>query len=384
VGVLGVHGYWEWINEMIQTLMPAAAHAQQLEVFIFDKAGQLIHAPAEQQALLQKLGQTLPDPSFARVPADGQNPGAPPVLRWVDDKKYLTAHTRMHARNAESDLGWHIVARMPVDIAFAEAEQAVQRAMLGGLAAALIAAFLAWLAARRLSEDLDALARAARDLEAGKPGAEIPAAQSSREVRRLSSALRRMTHRLLAANEAMEAQVQLRTQQLEDANRELDLQARSDPLTGLLNRRGFDAQMTYALALARRSGRPLSLITVDVDHFKRINDTHGHDVGDEVLQRLAHTLAQRLRDSDVVARLGGEEFAALLPDTDLEGARAIAQALVDAQAALTDPVVGRITVSAGVSTLRGADDTAQRLLRRGDEALYEAKGQGRNRVVVQA
>ena len=384
VGVLGVHGYWEWINEMIQTLMPAAAHAQQLEVFIFDKAGQLIHAPAEQQALLQKLGQTLPDPSFAKVPADGHNPGAPPVLRWVDDKKYLTAHTRMHARNAESDLGWHIVARMPVDIAFAEAEQAVQRALLGGLVAALIAAFLAWLAARRLSEDLDALARAARDLEAGKPGAEIPAAQSSREVRRLSSALRRMTHRLLAANEAMEAQVQLRTQQLEDANRELDLQARSDPLTGLLNRRGFDAQMTYALALARRSGRPLSLITLDVDHFKRINDTHGHDVGDEVLQRLAHTLAQRLRDSDVVARLGGEEFAALLPDTDLEGARAIAQALVDAQAALTDPVVGRITVSAGVSTLRGADDTAQRLLRRGDEALYEAKGQGRNRVVVQA
>ncbi len=384
VGVLGVHGYWEWINEMIQTLMPAAAHAQQLEVFIFDTAGQLIHAPAEQQALLQKLGQTLPDPSFARVPADAQNPGPTPVLRWVDNKKYLTAHTRMQARNAESDLGWHIVARMPVDIAFAEAEQAVQRALLGGLAAALIAAFLAWLAARRLSEDLDALARAARDLEAGKPGAEIPATQSSREVRRLSSALRRMTHRLLAANEAMEAQVQLRTQQLEDANRELDLQARSDPLTGLLNRRGFDAQMNYALALARRSGRPLSLITVDVDHFKRINDTHGHDVGDEVLQRLAHTLAQRLRDSDVVARLGGEEFAALLPDTDLDGARAIAQTLVDVQAALTDPVVGRITVSAGVSTLRGADDTAQRLLRRGDEALYEAKDQGRNRVVVQA
>lgn len=383
VGVLGVHGYWEWINEMIQTLMPAAAHAQQLEVFIFDKAGQLIHAPAEQQALLQKRGQTLPDPAFDKVPADAQQPGKTLVLRWVDDKKYLTAHTRMQARNAESDLGWHIVARMPVDIAFAQAEQAVQRALLGGLAAALVAAFLAWLAARRLSEDLDALAHAAQDLEAGKPGAEIPATQSSREVRRLSSALRRMTHRLLAANEAMEAQVQLRTQQLEDANRELGLQARSDPLTGLLNRRGFDAQLNYALALARRSGRALSLITVDVDHFKRINDTHGHDVGDEVLQRLAHTLAQRLRDSDVVARLGGEEFAALLPDTDLDGARAIAQTLVDAQAALTDPVVGRITVSAGVSTLRGADDTAQRLLRRGDEALYEAKGQGRNRVVVQ-
>lgn len=121
----------------------------------------------------------------------------------------------------------------------------------------------------------------------------------------------------------METQVRQRTQQLEEANQELDRQARSDPLTGLLNRRGFDAQMNHDLALARRSGRPLSIITVDVDHFKRINDTHGHDVGDQVLQRLAATLATRLRQSDVVARLGGEEFAVLLPDTDLEGARTL-------------------------------------------------------------
>ena len=290
----------------------------------------------------------------------------------------------MPARNAESDLGWHIVARIPADIAFAQADAAVAKALLGGLAAAAVASLLAWLAARRLSEDLDALARAAKDLEAGKPGADIPAAHSSREVQRLSSALRDMIHKLLSANEAMETQVRQRTQQLEEANQELDRQARSDPLTGLLNRRGFDAQMNHDLALARRSGRPLSIITVDVDHFKRINDTHGHDVGDQVLQRLAATLATRLRQSDVVARLGGEEFAVLLPDTDLEGARTIAQELVDSQACLGYPVIGGLTISAGVSTLRGAEDTAQELLRRGDMALYQAKREGRNCVVVQA
>lgn len=383
VGVLGVHGYWEWINEMIQTLIPAGAREQQLEVFIFDKDGQLIHAPAKQQALLQRLGQTLPDLSFAKVPSDAKRRNEITVLRWQDDKKYLTAHAPLPARNAESDLGWHIVARVPVDIAFAQANGAVEKALLGGLAAAAVASLLAWLAARRLSEDLDALARAARDLEAGTPGAEIPAAQSSREVRRLSSALRGMIHKLLSANEAMEAQVRLRTQQLEQANHELDRQARSDPLTGLLNRRGFDTQMNYALSLAHRSGRDLSLVTVDVDHFKRINDTHGHDVGDQVLQRLALTLAARLRESDVVARLGGEEFAVLLPDTDLDGARSIAQALVDSQAGTDYPVIGRFTISAGVSTLENAEDTAQNLLRRGDAALYEAKRQGRNRVAVQ-
>ncbi|BEU95904.1 diguanylate cyclase [Acidovorax sp. DW039] len=384
VGVLGVHGYWEWVNEMIQTLMPVDARQDQLEVFIFDKTGQLIHAPADQQTLLQRLGQKLPDERFYKVPSDTARADQTAVVRWADGQRYLTSHARLQARSAESDMGWHIVARMPVDIAFAEATQAVYKALLGGFIAAVVTSLLAWMAAGRLSEDLNTLARAAQDLEAGNPKATIPTAQSSLEVRRLSSALRDMTQRLLTAHGAMEAQVQLRTQQLEQANRELDLQARSDPLTGLLNRRGFDAQMAYALALARRSGRPLSIVTMDVDHFKQINDTYGHEAGDHVLQRLAQTLMQRLRDSDVVARLGGEEFAALLQDTDIAGARAIAQALVDAIGEQRDPVAGHFTISAGVATLRGMDDLGSALLRRGDEALYEAKRAGRNRVVVQA
>ena len=127
----------------------------------------------------------------------------------------------------------------------------------------------------------------------------------------------------------------------------------------------------------------MSLIAVDVDHFKRVNDTYGHEAGDEVLRRLGQTLAARLRSSDVVARLGGEEFVALLPDTDLTGAQAIAQALVDAMAEQHDPVVGSITVSAGVGTMRDLQDTGADMLRRADAALYEAKRQGRNRVCVQ-
>jgi len=142
--------------------------------------------------------------------------------------------------------------------------------------------------------------------------------------------------------------------------------------------------MEFALALARRSGRHLSLISVDVDHFKRVNDSFGHEAGDEVLRRLAQTLQQRLRASDVIARMGGEEFAVVLPDTDLEGARAIAQSIVDGMGAQEDPLVGRITVSAGISSLRGGQDNAHEMLRRSDAALYEAKGQGRNRVCAES
>ena len=383
VGVLGIHGSWEWSREVLEGLTPATSVEDAVELFIFDRQGQMILAPRRHGTMLQAAGQRLPEGTYINNNRDGGNLQTA-VVPWLDGKRYLTAATQLQPRNAASDLGWRIVARQPVELAFAEADHTVRMALAIGLTAALLASALAWMAARRLSEDLYALAAAASAVEAGQPGSNIPAVHSNREVHQLSQALGRMTHRLLAAREAMEEKVRLRTLELEAANRALDLQARTDALTGLLNRRGFESQMAFAMALARRSTRPLSVIAVDVDHFKRVNDTYGHEAGDEVLRRLARTLETRLRGSDVIARLGGEEFVALLPDTDLEGARAIAQTLVTAMAQQQDPVVGTITVSAGVASMRGADDTGAAILRRSDIALYEAKGQGRNRVCVEA
>lgn len=383
VGVLGIHGSWEWSREVLEGLTPATSAENAVEMFIFDRQGQMILAPRRHGTMLQAAGQRLPEGTYINNNRDGGHLQTA-VVPWLDGKRYLTAATQLQPRNAASDLGWRIVARQPVELAFAEADRTVRMALAIGLTAALLASALAWMAARRLSEDLYALAAAASAVEAGQPGSNIPAVHSNREVHQLSQALGRMTHRLLAAREAMEEKVRLRTLELEAANRALDLQARTDALTGLLNRRGFETQMAFAMALARRSTRPLSVIAVDVDHFKRVNDTYGHEAGDEVLRRLARTLETRLRGSDVIARLGGEEFVALLPDTDLEGARAIAQTLVTAMAQQQDPVVGTITVSAGVASMRGADDTGAAILRRSDIALYEAKGQGRNRVCVEA
>ena len=384
VGVFAIHGSWQWTREVLESLTPASSDESALELFIFDRQGTLIFAPGGRTEVMRAAGQRLPEGIQINNNRDGGVSTQTTVARWQDGKRYLTAATQLQPRNAASDLGWRIVARQPVELAFAEADDTVQLALAIGLVAALFASALAWLAARRLSVDLYALADAASGAEAGRPGSDIPAMQSSREVQQLSQSLGRMTHHLLAAREAMEEKVRLRTLELEAANRALDLQARTDALTGLLNRRGFETQMAFAVALARRSSRPLSLITVDVDHFKRVNDTYGHEAGDEVLRRLARTLESRLRGSDVVARLGGEEFVALLPDTDLNGAQSIAQALVTAMAEQQDPVVGTITVSAGVATMRGAEDNGAAMLRRGDAALYEAKGQGRNRVCVEA
>lgn len=387
LGVLGLHLSWDWARDTLESLRPAYADHAQIELFVFDRRGELIYAPggriAPFVALQQKLPQTVPPPVTGRDSLTA--PGQAGLAYWNDaQSQFLTAVEHLPARNLASDLGWYMVVRQPTATAFVGADSAVAKALAGGLVAALLAALIASLAARRVSEDLNSLSRAALHIEAGTPGAVVPQTHSTREVQRLSSTLDHMTRRLLTMNEAMEELVRQRTLELEHANQELERLASSDPLTGLLNRRGFDARLVTALALARRSGRPLSVITIDVDHFKRVNDTYGHEIGDKVLRSLALQLKARLRVSDAVARVGGEEFIVLLPDTGLDDALQMARELVAMIEARPQELVGRVTISAGLSALRAEDEDAGPMLRRSDDALYAAKTAGRNCALAQA
>ncbi|MCJ2047313.1 sensor domain-containing diguanylate cyclase [Methylobacterium sp. J-078] len=160
--------------------------------------------------------------------------------------------------------------------------------------------------------------------------------------------------------------------------------SRTDTLTGLPNRRQFDEVFAQAWKSARRTGKPLSLLIVDADHFKRYNDRYGHAVGDAVLKGLANGLAGSVhRPNDLVSRIGGEEFALLLPDTDEAGALRIAEAVHAQVAALTVGSAGigagAVTVSIGLALPGDRDAEASDLYRRADEALYVAKARGRNR-----
>ncbi len=161
---------------------------------------------------------------------------------------------------------------------------------------------------------------------------------------------------------------------------ELARRADTDALTGLLNRTGFDAVMSRELARARRHGQPLSLVIVDLDHFKCVNDEHGHSEGDRVLVDVARLLEANVRESDYVARWGGEEFAVVVPMTSAPGAVRLAEKI---RALLETSGIGPrnpVTGSFGVSQLAHGEDLAS-LVRRADEALYVAKSSGRNRVV---
>ncbi len=158
----------------------------------------------------------------------------------------------------------------------------------------------------------------------------------------------------------------------------LEALLREDALTGLSNRRAILTQLGGMVSAARRHGHPLSIAILDLDHFKRINDTHGHKTGDDVLVMAAHALGTHLRAEDQLGRLGGEEFLILLPDTDAAAASHVAEKLRLEVAAAPSPVP--VTVSAGVATWDG--EASDDLLQRADDALYAAKDAGRDRVMA--
>ncbi|HEY0837379.1 MAG TPA: sensor domain-containing diguanylate cyclase [Azospirillum sp.] len=158
----------------------------------------------------------------------------------------------------------------------------------------------------------------------------------------------------------------------------------TDSLTGASNRRHFIEVAEREIERAQRYRRPLSMLMLDIDHFKRVNDTYGHHVGDEALRAFTAVCQRTLRRNDILGRMGGEEFAVLLPETDAPGARRLAERIrrkVMETAVPADGGAVRFTVSIGVASCQGGEHTVDALLSCADEALYQAKHAGRNRVV---
>jgi diguanylate cyclase (GGDEF)-like protein len=180
----------------------------------------------------------------------------------------------------------------------------------------------------------------------------------------------------------LEQLVEERTAALQEANRTISHQAATDDLTDLYNRRYFNECLIAAISAARRHAYPLSLIMIDLDNFKKVNDTHGHSAGDLVLKSFASLLQEMIRTEDVAARWGGEEFIVLLSHTTCDAAAALAERI---RTAFEQQSAGglklALSASFGVIQLEESDD-ADTLIRRADAALYQAKHEGRNRVVT--
>ncbi len=198
-------------------------------------------------------------------------------------------------------------------------------------------------------------------------------------------ALRRSQFALLTEAQLRNTELEREVQRRQALEAELQQQAATDPLTGLLNRRGYELLFDQEFKRARRQDAPLAMAILDLDRFKHFNDTYGHGAGDEVLRSLANEWSQRIREPDILGRLGGEEFVMLMPDTRaadavevMERLRTHTQATPRQVGAVTVPV----TVTIGVTEVAPSDNCFQDMIARADEALYKAKNVGRNQVML--
>ena len=220
---------------------------------------------------------------------------------------------------------------------------------------------------------------------------QLSAAGGTEGLTTLVGAMVTSTQAMTRKNKALEDKLNASSGHIDALRGELDdmtRQALTDPLTDLANRKKFDLEMSRATDRAVQGGDPLSLLVVDIDHFKVFNDTYGHKVGDQVLKLLAATLKECIKGGDTAARYGGEEFVIILPETAIDGALKVAENVrckVRAKKIInrsTGKKMGEITVSIGVSLFRPGEGI-EGFFERADQALYKAKDTGRNRVVTE-
>ena len=265
--------------------------------------------------------------------------------------------------------------------------------LLSVVMSALVGLLLSFMLRRAVLEPLHRLTGAAKEISAGVLAARVPLSAQGDEMALLGEVFNEMAEKVQWQTKALEGRVAERTQQLRQTNLELEVVvsqleelARTDGLTGLHNHRAFQEAFVFELERARRTQRTLSLIMLDVDHFKAYNDTHGHPGGDRILRSVADILKKNLRTVDVVARYGGEEFVLLLLETSAPDAQLVAEKLRLAVASTDFPGAelsqpgGRLTISLGLAAYPLQATTGKALLELADSALYRAKHAGRNQV----
>ena len=278
--------------------------------------------------------------------------------------------------NADKRPAFFIVVSIPKASFSARADRALIQTAGGILAATVLLILLAWFGAKALVLNrIERLLAVTRQVHEGDLTARTGFAPGREELSRLGAALDEMVQTL-----------QDRDERLNTALRQLAEQATTDPLTGLQNRRSIQKQLEQELMRARRAQRSLAVILLDIDHFKRFNDTWGHQAGDEVLKCVAEVVRTSIRSSDIAGRYGGEELIAILPEATAQAALARAEAIrrgIETQhLEHAGNSLGSVAASFGVAVFPDHASDSTSLIRAADNALYEAKNSGRNRVVI--
>lgn len=296
----------------------------------------------------------------------------------------LSGYSLMDGHRDYPGMGWGVIARRKSEVAFAATRQMFWTIVGIGTAIAILGIMLAGAIATRVSGPIHALTKAADRIGRESGVTSLPRLRGSSEVIHLSTSLRSLLLRIgFVERLTQEAEAKAAEEAKKFAHDIASLRklAETDPLTNLLNRRAFMDAAADAMRYYQRYNRTIATLIVDIDHFKRVNDLHGHAAGDAVIRRVGELIAQTLRDTDKVARFGGEEFVVLLREVSEHDAHELAERIRLVIAESRIPFDGKelgVTVSIGCAAISGLDRDIEELIERADRALYAAKAAGRN------
>jgi diguanylate cyclase (GGDEF)-like protein len=375
LGVLGGHLNWDWADAVIQD-SEDNARAPEIRLSIVSKTGTVLVGPGKDTVkyTADRLARML-----------SQGDGA--LTERIAGRQLLTAFHVATGHREYQGLNWIVIASQPTSVALAAAITSAQIILTIGGVMALVGISLAVLVSRRIARPIIQIAQEADRIGRAAGPTMLARRSGSAEVVQLSSALRSLLRRIGVAEERTK-EAELRASEnamhLQEDLLKLQKLADTDFLTGLMNRRSFLSAAEDALQFSRRYKRQMATLMIDIDHFKKINDTHGHAAGDEAIKQIAGIIGRAIRTTDKAARFGGEEFVVLLREIDQQTALMLAERIrttIEATTIQSEAGAISATVSIGFALLDANDRDVQDMIERADQGLYVAKKTGRNRVV---
>ncbi|MBR0737825.1 GGDEF domain-containing protein [Bradyrhizobium liaoningense] len=376
LGVLGGHLDWNWASNLIKDAEANDGNTN-TQLSILSKGGTILVGP--KQETVRYGGDDL---------AGILKAGVGTLHETVDERQMLTAFHVGKGHRDYQGLNWIVTASQPASVALAAAISSAQTILAIGAVTALIGLSLAMLVSRRIAGPIIAITGEADRIGRAHGPTMLARQSGSAEVVQLSRALRSLLRRIgLAEERTREAELRAteNAMQLQEDMLKLRQLADTDFMTGLMNRRSFLAVADDAVAFCRRYKRNMATLMIDIDHFKKINDTHGHAAGDDAIKRVAEIVSQSIRTTDKAARFGGEEFVVLLREIDQETAVLLADRIrtsIESATVRHGDIVIPITVSVGLALFDERDRDVQDVIERADQGLYVAKKTGRNRTFL--
>ena len=366
-GVLAAHLSWEWSREVEASIVtPLKERLKGIEVYVVSKKDDtILLGPAG------LVGKRMPNEVLQKA-RSGKSSWT--IEQEGSQDSYLSGYAYGDGYMNYPGLGWSVIIRQPADIAFASVHRLERFILTSGLISAIVFGMIGWLLAGWITRPLKNITRTA-DLLSSGADVEIPASTRFKDVAILSASLRNLVSNLTKTESKLSYMSDM---------------ALHDKLTGLPNRAALDEFLAHAVSKAKQNRTTLSFLYLDLDGFKKINDTHGHATGDALLQEVAFRLLDCTRDNEIVVRLGGDEFVIILNTSaskPMQEAEIVASRIISK---INLPIIIRgedlhvgCSVGAAVWTPDGGGDTVE-TLRLADEALYISKRSGKNRITFEA